>query len=151
MTADQDVFAHLGGVGPDGSVLGYQYTPEALGRCTYGNADGIKPYQTEFTPGHPVVGSAATYDQVTADLRLQGGRHVDPLGNVADPKKAWLLQWYWMLDGCPTPLSRDRLWLYIQLASELRPWPTSYAGAMDGEPTADYSSVDPTATLDELT
>lgn len=147
--ADVDVDNKLDG-GVPGDVLAYQYTPEALGRCTYGNADDIIPYQTEFVIGHPVVGSAATYDQVCSHLRLHGGRHVDPFGNVADPKKAWLVDWYWKLDGCPIPLPRERLALYIQLASQLRPWPTTYEGAFPGEPTQDYSTVPADATLESL-
>lgn len=148
--ADQDVDNKLGGIAPGGGVLDYQFAPECFGRCTYDNQDGTTPYTTEFTEGDPVAGSAATYDQVSAHLRLHGSRHVDPLGNVADPKKAWLVDWYWKLDGCPTPLTRERLALYIKLASELRPWPTTYTGAMAGEPTQNYSTVAPDATLDSF-
>jgi hypothetical protein len=150
MTADQDVNAHLGGLDPAGNVLQYQFTPEALGRCTFDNDDGVGPYRTDFGHG-PVVGSASTYDQVCANLRLQGSRHVDPFGEVATPKKAWLLLWYWMLDGCPTPLTRERRALYIEKAKALRAWPQEFKGAMPGEPTADYSTVNPDTPLDQAT
>lgn len=149
MTADQDVNDHLGGRDANGGVLDYQFTPETLGRVTYSSNDDKGPFRTNFGHGD-VVGSSATYDQVTSMLVLSGSRHVDPLGNVANPKKVWLIQWYWMLDGAPTPLTRDRLALYIKLADQLRPWPADFKGAMPGEPTADYSGVNQNAPLDSF-
>jgi hypothetical protein len=145
--ADQDVDNKLAGVSPTGGPLQYQYTPEAMGRCTWDNDDDIQPYSTTFTTGDPIVGSAATYDQVCSNLRLQGSRHVDPYGNVATPKKAWMLQWYWFLDGCPTNLTASKVAEYRQLASVLRDWPVGYPGSFQGEPTQDYSSVDQAAPL----
>lgn len=161
MTADQDVDNKLGGADADGGVLDYQFNAEALGRVTWGSDDNVGPYTTEFVKGNPVVGSAATYDQVRSTNKLQGSRHIDPFGTVVTPKKVWLLQWYWMLDGCPTPLTRERIAVYIEKAKVLRAWPTDVIEAMaangnykmpasEGAP-ADYSKVDPNATLDSLT
>lgn len=162
MTADQDVDAHLGGVDPvTGAILGYQFNAEAMGRVTWGSDDNVGPYTDEFVAGNPVVGSAATYDQVKSINKLQGSRHVDPFGTVVTPKKVWLLQWYWMLDGCPTPLTRDRIAVYIARAKVLRAWPSDVIAEMKANggytmPASegaahDYSTVDPNATLDSLT
>lgn len=159
--ADQDISARFGGHDPDtGGVLGYQFNAEAMGRVTWGSDDNVGPYQTEFVAGNPVVGSAATYDQVRSANKLQGSRHIDPFGTVVTPKKAWLLQWYWMLDGCPTPLTRERRALYIERAQALRAWPADVIAEMhanggyvmpasEGAPQ-DYSKVDPNAKLDDL-
>ncbi len=157
--ADQNVNGHLGGTDPvTGAVLPYQFNAEALGRVTWGSDDNVGPYTTEFTAGDPVVGSAATYDQVKSINKLQGSRHVDPRGNLATPKKAWLVQWYWFQDGCPVPLPLARLQQYITWAEALRPWPASVIAAMAAEgytmPASegapfDYSKVASAATLDE--
>jgi hypothetical protein len=146
---------------PGGGVLDYQFNAEALGRVTWDSDDNVGPYTTEFTAGDPVVGSAATYDQVKSINKLQGSRHVDPFGTIVTPKKVWLLQWYWMLDGAPTPLTRERIAVYIEKAKQLRAWPQDIVEAMaanngykmpSSEGTAtDYSSVNPDATLDTLT
>jgi hypothetical protein len=158
--ADQNINAHMGGVDPvTGDILTYQFNAECLGRVTYSSNDHAGPYTSEFTQGDPVVGSAATYDQVKSINQMQGARHVDPFGNVVNPKKVWLIQWYWMLDGCPTPLTRTRMLAYIKWADELRPWPTAFVAsfakgytlpASEGPPM-DYSTVNPLATLDSFT
>jgi hypothetical protein len=158
--ADQAVNGHLGGVDPDtGDILEYQFNAEALGRCTYSSNDHAGPYTTEFEKGNPVVGSSATYDQVRSINHLQGSRHIDPFGEMVTPKKVWLVQWYWMLDGCPQ-MTRAKLAEYKAKADVLRPWPTTVIAAMaaqgyempasEGTPH-DYSTVDPNATLDSLT
>lgn len=159
MNADQDVDDKLGGTDPNGGVLAYQFNPEALGRVTWSSDDSTGPYTTEFVAGDPVVGSAATYDQVRATNKLLGSRHIDPFGTLVTPKKVWLLQWYWMLDGCPTPLTRERRALYITLASQLRQWPADVIEAMgakgyqmpasEGAPF-DYSTVSADADLGAL-
>lgn len=159
--ADQDVENKLGGVEPTGPILDYQFNAEALGRVTWGSDDNVGPYTSEFTAGDPVVGSAATYDQVKSINKLQGSRHIDPFGNVVTPKKVWLLQWYWMLDGCPTPLTRERIAVYIEKAKVLRAWPEDIIEAMAANggyvmpasegAAQDYSTVNPDATLDSLT
>lgn len=159
--ADQDVDNKLGGEAPGGGVLAYQFNPEALGRVTWGSDDNVGPYTTAFTANDPVVGSAATYDQVRSINKLQGSRHIDPFGTVVTPKKVWLLQWYWMLDGCPTPLTRERIAVYIEKAKVLRAWPADVVEGMAAAggykmpasegASQDYSKVDPNATLDSLT
>lgn len=156
--ADQDVDNKLGGAQPGGGVLAYQFNPECLGLVTYSSDDNVGPYTTEFTEGDPVVGSAATYDQARSVNVLQGSRHVDPRGNLATPKKAWLIQWYWMQDGCPTPLPLARLQQYIAWADVERPWPTTITEGFAAKgytlPTSegaphDYSAVANAATLDD--
>lgn len=150
----------MGGVNATGGVLAYQFGAGALGRVTLDSDDNAGPYTTEFTAGDPVVGSAATYDQVASLLKLVGGRHVDPFGNVVNAKKVWLITWYWLLDGCPMPLPRTRLDFYMAKANVLRPWPATVVAAFAAEgytlPTSegaaqDYSTVNPDATLDSLT
>jgi hypothetical protein len=108
----------------------------------WGNLDGHQPFHTEFDGVKQPV-TSATYDAVTGASEQISWRHIDPYGNVADPKKLHLLMWYWFLDGCPTPLSQKRLGDCITLASELRPWPTGFAGAMPGEPTRQYPAFPP--------
>jgi hypothetical protein len=158
--ADTNVNNLLGGETPTGAPLKYQFNPEALGRVTWNSDDNVGPYQTTFVAGDPVVGSAATYDQVKSINKLQGSRHIDPFGTVVTPKKVWLLQWYWMLDGCPTPLTRERIAVYIENAKQLRAWPADIIEAMaanggyvmpasEGAPV-DYSGVNPDATLDSF-
>lgn len=156
-SADEQIADDLGGVAAGGGVLDYQFNPEALGLTTYSSDDNAGPYTTEFTAGDPVVGSAATYDQVRSTNLLLGSRHVDPRGNLATPKKAWLIQWYWFQDGCPTPLPLARLQQYQAWADVERPWPTTITEgftakgytlpASEGAPY-DYTAVASAATLD---
>lgn len=155
--ADQDVDNKLGGQLPTGGVAAYQFAPEAGGRVTYSSDDATPPYLTNFGSGD-VVGSAATYDQVVSELRAIGSRFVDPLGNLVTPKKAWLVDWFWKLDGCPMPLPRERMLQYIGWANELNPWPAEIVALWTAkgytlpaaEQVADYSTVNPQATLDSF-
>lgn len=157
--ADQQIDTSLAGGSP-GNVLAYQYTSAALGRVTYSSEDNDGPYTTEFEVNNPVVGSAATYDQVKSLLTVLGSRHIDPLGDMPNPKKAWMLQWYWMMDGCPTPLTRARRDLYIKLADTLRPWPQDVVDAFaakgyhlpasEASQVKDYSTINRDTTLDNL-
>jgi len=158
--ADQDVDNKLGGrVEGSNRALGYQFRHEAGGRTTLSSDDKIPPYKDTLDGQTPIVGSAAVYDQIASTVQFQGSRHVDPFGNLVTQKKAFLVQWYWMLDGCPTPLSRERFLLYVEKANGFRPWPQTAVAAWNaqgyqlpaGETSQDYSKVDPNATLDSLT
>ncbi len=136
-SADQVIFDQLNGGHP--GAWSYYQVVRARARVTYGGLDVNQPFQFPLgAGGAKVAATPATMDAVTSAAEQVGFRHIDPYGNVMDPHKLWLVQWYWMLDGCPSPLKQSRLADYIALASVLRPWPTGFKGAMPGDPVADY-------------
>lgn len=139
--ADVDVDNKLAGLLPTGAVATYQIV-RGRARVGYTTRDGNVPFQTNFGAG-PQPESAATYDAVTVTGEQIGSRHIDPYGNVMDVLKMLLVDWYWKLDGCPTPLTLEKIAEYQQLASVIRPWPTGFAGAMPGEPTGVYPAFPP--------
>lgn len=139
--ADVDVDNKLGGVLPGGGVATYQIV-RIRARCGYTSHDGNIPFQTNFGAG-PQPETAATYDAVTGTGEQVGLRHIDPYGNVMDLWKMLLVDWYWKLDGCPTPLTLAKIAQYQAAATPIRPWPAGFKGAMPGEPTQVYPTFPP--------
>lgn len=142
--ADSEIDSRLKGQNPgDGSFETYQAT-HARARNLWGTCDQNAPFQTDFGKG-PVAVTIATYDQETSTNEVTAWRHVDPNGEVVNQMKVMMALWYWLQDGSPTNLgpignTTNRVPLYKQLAQQLRNWPTSYPGAMPGEPQSTYAA-----------
>jgi hypothetical protein len=139
--ADVDVDNKMGGRLPGGDVARYQIV-RGRARVGYATRDGNVPFQTNFGAG-PQPETAATYDAVTVIGEQVGSRHIDPYGNVMDVLKMLLVDWYWKLDGCPMPLTLEKIAEYQILSGVIRPWPVGFAGAMPGEPTGIYPAFPP--------
>lgn len=142
-SADEVIFDQLNGLAPAGGFDGYQVV-RVRARVVYGGLDADEPFQFPLGEGGAqVAATPATMDAVTGASEQTSWRHIDPYGNVIDLHKIQLVQWYWFLDGCPTPLTQERLAFYQTLASRLRPWPTGFEGAMPGEAQEDYPAWPP--------
>lgn len=144
MPADQDVSAALQGVTQDGNgnptttPLGWRWVrvrarqiPSALHK--------LIPFGWT-NPQQPA--SVSAFDALEGTAEQIASRWVDPYGNVINFMQTWVVQWLWLLDGAPTPLSQTHLAEYITLANQLNQWPNSYPGisktTFPGEDFATY-------------
>lgn len=144
MTADQDNFAALNGVGqnPDGTPttvgLGWRWV-RARARQIPAALHRLPPFNW---PNRAQPATTSVFDAVTATAEQVSSRWVDPYGNVINFFQVWVVDWLWKLDGCPTPLSQARLAQYMKLSNQLNPWPNNYSGItraqFPGEDFADY-------------
>lgn len=156
MTADQNLVAGAAGVGqnPDGSpnnvpltwrnvrVRGRQIIA-GLVKTSWG---ALVPFSWP-NPNSPTTTSE--YDYMAGTAEQVASRFVDPVGNVVNFFTTWVVDWLWKLDGCPTPLTSQRLAQYLRLANQLNPWPQGYAGInaaqFPGELIKPYPAWPPTS------
>jgi len=144
MAADDDVNAAMNGVQP--GTLGTTNVPlgwrpvYARARTVIGNILAKAPFNW---PPSGSPSTTSTYDQVEATAEQVSWRYVDKYGNVWDQKAVQLVLIEWLLDGAPTPLTLAKISQYWSNASQLRPWPTGFAGAMRGEPQQAYPKFPP--------
>lgn len=130
MTADQDNAAALNGVtqdengNPTTTALPWRWVRIRARQIRSGLAK-LSPFAWP-NPNDPA--SVSAYDALQGASEQVSSRHIDPYGNVVDLFTVWTTHWYWMLDGCPTPLTQQRLSQYLKLADQLRPWPSDYPG-----------------------
>lgn len=150
MTADQDNFAALNGVGqnPDGTPnsnapLAWRWV-WARGRQIPAALHRLAPFNW---PIKTKPASTSVFDAINAGMEQIGSRWIDPYGNVINFMQVWVCQWLWMLDGAPTPLTQKRLAQYVTLANKLNPWPNNYPGIdktqFTAENFADYPAWPP--------
>lgn len=143
MTADQDVNNALNGVDGSGAPLPWRPV-HVRGRQILSGLAKLLPFAWPNTHSTSTV-SALDYVEGTAEQ--VASRHIDPYGNVVDFFTTWVVDWYWKLDGCPTPLPQARLAQYLALANRLNPWPTGYPGInptqFPGEQYATYPAWPP--------
>lgn len=130
MTVDQATNAALNGVTQD--AQGNPTTVPLGWRWVRVRARQIPSALNKLLPfGWPTKSQPATvsaFDAITGTAEQIASRHIDPYGNVVNFFTTWVVQWYWMLDGCPTPLSQERLSDYLTLANQLNPWPQGFPG-----------------------
>lgn len=130
MSSDQDISAGLNGVtqdqngNPTNQALPWRWVrvrarqiPSALAK--------LIPFAYP-NPQQPA--SVSAFDAIEGTAEQVASRHIDPYGNVVNFFTVWVVQWYWFLDGCPTPLSQERLHDYLTLANQLNAWPSNYPG-----------------------
>lgn len=161
MTADQDVSAALQGVTQDSNsnptttaltwrpvrVRGRQII-SGLVQAAWG---ALLPFAF---PNSASPTTTSAFDYLEGVAEQTASRFVDPVGNVVNLFTVWVVQWLWMLDGAPTPLTNAKLSEYLQLGSQINPWPEGYAGISASEfpnetikpypawPNADGTNVD---------
>jgi hypothetical protein len=147
MAADDDVNASLNGVvgGSNNVPLNWRWAP-GRGRVILSAILHKAPFNW---PVKTTPQTTSTYDQVQLAAEQAGGRYVDTYGLVWDETATRLVFIEWLLDGAPTNLTANamaqKIAKYRANADQLRPWPTGFAGAFQGEPQQTYPPFPPAA------
>jgi len=157
MTADQANAAALNGVTQDAN--GNPTNQPLSWRWVYVRARQIRATLAKKLPfawpNANAVGTVSLFDYAEGTAENVATRFVDPVGNVMDFFSTWVVDWLWKLDGCPTPLTNQKLAAYLQLANQINPWPQNYPGisatTFPGETIASYPTWPPASGNVDLT
>lgn len=152
--ADQNTFAAIAGVTQDDNGnptnTGLSWRPVRV-RARQIVSGLFKTAWGALTPfSYPNESSPTTtsiIDAIEGGMEQIASRFIDPAGNVVNFFTVWVVQWLWLLDGAPTPLTSAKLGEYLKLANQLNPWPEGFVG-MDfvkfpNEPQASYPAFPP--------